>query len=96
MELDEPFAFPDHPQAYTAVRIFHPGAGTVTAIRGEQRLRSHPATRELHLKVGPGDRIAARTGSGQDTGHLLLAGDTAAARRQLHDALARRFRIEID
>jgi len=55
MELDEPFDFPDNPTAYTAVEVFHPGAGTVTAVRGEALVREHPSTREFRLKIRPGD-----------------------------------------
>jgi biotin carboxylase len=94
MELDEPFAFPDNPLAYTAVVVFHPGAGRVTAIKGAELLRNHPATREFHLKVGPGDHIRPRASVGQDTGHLLYASDSPAARLDLLDTFRQQFRIE--
>jgi biotin carboxylase len=96
MELDEAFVFPDSPLAYTAVEVFHPGPGTVTAIKGESRVRAHPALREFRLKIGPGDRIARRESVGQDTGHLLHASKTPAARLQLHNTLKQQFVIEIN
>jgi biotin carboxylase len=95
MELDEPFDFPDSPRAYTAVEVFHPGAGQVTAIKGEALLREHPATREFHLKVSPGDLIRPRLGLGQDTGHLLHASDSPAARLELLKTFRQQFGIEI-
>ena len=96
MELDEPFEFPDRPVAYTAVDIFHPGAGLVTALKGERLLREHPATREFRLKIAPGDRVTPREGVGQDTGHLLYACDSPAERLALLKTFRRQFAIEVD
>lgn len=95
MELDEPFAFPAHPLAYTAVEVLHPGPGTVTAIRGESLLRDHPAMREFRLKIRPGDRIAPRASVGEDTGYLLHASASPAARLKLHNTFRRQFAIKI-
>lgn len=96
MELDEPFAFPDSPLAFAAVEVLHPGAGTVTAIRGESEVRSHPAIREFRLKTAPGDQITLREGVGQDTGYLLHASNSPAARQQLHTTFRQQLRIEVD
>lgn len=96
MELDEPFDFPDRPLAYTAVEIFHPGAGLVTSVKGESPLREHPSTREYRLKIRPGDRIPRRESVGQDTGHILHASDSPAARLELHNAFRQQFAIEVD
>jgi len=96
MELDEPFDFPDRPLAYTAVEIFHPGAGLVTSVKGESPLREHPSTREFRLKIRPGDRIPRRESVGQDTGHILHASDSPAARLELHNAFRQQFAIEVD
>jgi hypothetical protein len=95
MELDEPFDFPNCPRGYAAAEVFHPGAGRVMSIRGEAKLREHPATREFHLKVSPGDRIRPRVGVGQDTGHLLHVSDSPAARLELHNTFRQQFAIEI-
>jgi hypothetical protein len=96
MELDEPFDFPDRPQAYAAVEIFHPGTGTVTSIEGESGVQAHPATREFRLKVKPGDRITRRESVGQDIGYLLHTHDSPAGRLARHDAFRRQFAINID
>jgi biotin carboxylase len=95
MELDEAFAFPDRPAAYAAVEVLHPGAGTVTAVSGESRVREHPAIREFQLKIKPGDRIARREGVGQDTGYLLHVSATPAKRLALHNTFRKRFAIEV-
>jgi biotin carboxylase len=95
MELDESFNFPDRPAAYAAVEVLHPGAGTVSSISGESRVRKHPATREFHLKIKPGDRIARREGVGQDTGYLLHASATPAKRLALQNTFREQFTIEV-
>ena len=95
MELDEPFDFPDSPRAYAAAEVFHPGAGRVTAVKGESLLREHPATREFHLKVSPGDSIRPRVSVGQNTGHLLHASDSPAARLEVHSIFRQQFAIEV-
>ncbi|MGD2137881.1 MAG: ATP-grasp domain-containing protein [Gammaproteobacteria bacterium] len=95
MELDEAFDFPVRPRTYTAVEIFHPGAGTVAAIKGDDRVRAHPATREFRLKLKPGERIARRESVGQDVGHLLHASDSPAARLKRQQAFRRLFAIKI-
>jgi biotin carboxylase len=96
MELDETFSFPDRPRAYAAVEIFHPGAGSVSSIKGESLLREHPSTREFHLKVRPGDRIPRRASVGQDTGYIVHASDSATARLKQHEAFREQFAIEVD
>jgi len=95
MELDEPFDFPENPCAYTAVEVLHPGAGIVTRVRGETLVRKHTATREFRLKIGPGDHVRPRVGVGQDTGHLLYACHTPAARLELHRTFRQQFAIEV-
>lgn len=96
MELDEPFRFPDRPRAYAAVDVLHPGAGTVIAVNGEAEVRSHPATCEFRLKTALGDRISRRESVGQDTGYLLHASDSPAARLQLHNTFRQQFTIEVE
>jgi biotin carboxylase len=95
MELDEPFDFPHSPLAYAAVEVLHPGAGTVTAIRGEDLVKTHPSVREFYLKTRPGDHIIRRESVGQDTGYLLHASESPAARLQLHNELKQQFAIEV-
>lgn len=95
MELGEDFDFPDRVSAYSCVDIFHPGAGQVVAIQGDDLVRRHPATREFRLKIQAGDKISARQGAGQDIGHLLHTSGSPAARLELHGLFRRQFAIEV-
>ncbi|MGB5638871.1 MAG: hypothetical protein WBM63_07110, partial [Sedimenticolaceae bacterium] len=95
MELDEGFDFPDRVSAYSCVDIFHPGAGQVVAIQGDDLVRQHPGTREFRLKVQPGDKTSTRQGAGQDIGHLLHTSASPAARLDLHGHFRRHFNIEL-
>jgi hypothetical protein len=96
MELNEPFDFPPAPGGYACVQILHPGSGVVTAVRGEQWVRGHPATREFHLKVGPGDVIGERQGAGQDVGYLLQVSSSLAARLALLDECRQGLSITLE
>lgn len=80
MELDESFGFPSRPTGYCCAEVFHPGAGTVAAIHGEEAVANHPATREFRIKVRQGDTIFERESVGQDVGYLLHT--SAFAERQ--------------
>jgi len=95
MELGEHFDFPDGPAAWSCVEIFHPGAGQVAAIRGEDRVRQHPATREFRLKIRPGVDIGKREGAGQDVGHLIYTGASPEARLELYNHFRGHFAIEL-
>ena len=95
VELDESFDFPGTVTAYCCVQVFHPGAGRVDAIQGEQLIKNHTATREFRLKVKPGDIISPRESAGQDTGHLLFACASANARIKLYQYVQEHLRIEI-
>jgi hypothetical protein len=51
--------------------------------------------REFYLKTRPGDHIIRRESVGQDTGYLLHASESPAARLQLHNELKQQFAIEV-
>jgi biotin carboxylase len=96
MELGEDFEFPGGVAAYIGAEIFHPGSGQVAAIRGEEQVRSHAATREFRLKVKAGDVINRRESVGEDVGHLLYGCKTAAARDALYREFRGTFGIEVE
>lgn len=95
MELNEPFDFPVAASGYACVQILHPGAGVVSAVHGEQRVRDHPATREFRLKIHPGDVLGERQGAGQDVGYLLYVGDSPTERVALLDAFRKTLSITL-
>ena len=95
MELGEHFDFPDRVNSYCCAEIFHPGTGRVVAIRGDDLVRQHPATREFHLKIRCGDNISKRESAGQDIGYLLYGSETAAARLELYSHFQTHFAIEM-
>jgi len=95
IELDEHFDFPDSITAYCGVEIFHPGSGQVAAIRGEELVRQHAATREFRLKIRPGDSVSLRESAGQDIGYLLYSCDSAAARLDVYRYFQENFSIEV-
>ena len=96
MELNEPFDFPRAPTGYACVQVLHPGAGVITAVRGEQWVREHPATREFRLKVRPGDVIGERQGTGQDVGYLLHVSSSPAERLALLDEFRQGLSITLE
>jgi len=95
IELGEDFEFPASNTAYSGVELFHPGAGVVAAIHGYGWLKQHAATRELRLKIKPGDTISKRESAGQDVGYILHSSDTAIARSGIQGQLDQNFLIEM-
>ncbi len=95
IECGETPELPPAPLA-AAVWILHPGAGIVRRASGIEAVRECPGVVEATLRVGPGDRIAPREGTGQEVGHILVTGATApeaeARLRAARDAL----RLEVD
>lgn len=82
MELGEHFTFPSTAAAYACVDVFHPGSGVVASIHGMDKVKTHTATREFHLKIKPGDVVNKRESAGQDIGYLLHTSTSPDARIQ--------------
>ena len=61
-----------------AAWIVHPGAGTVRAVGDLRGARQMPGVEEAVLRVGVGDRVSARLGTGEEVGHILRTGSTAS------------------
>ena len=57
----------------------HPGAGTVAQILGLEAARACPGVRRVALKVGVGDPIAERQGSGMDVCAVYAEGSSRDA-----------------
>jgi biotin carboxylase len=95
MELGEAFSFPEQPSLYAAAEVLYPGAGRVSAVRGESRVLDEPGIREFRLKVKVGDCLQARAGLGQDTGYIVHASASPAERLTLHELIERELIIEL-
>lgn len=93
VELDKDFLFPNDVQQFTAVDVFHPGAGVVCEIQGKSAIQVHPATREFKVKVKSGDTLDTRHGLGQDTGYVIHASDTAQQRDVVQAEFRQIFQI---
>jgi biotin carboxylase len=78
-----------------AVRLLHPGPGTVAVAEGASAARAMPGVEAVALRVGPGDMVGIREGTGQEVGHVLVTGATAAeAEARLAEAVAA-IRLEV-
>ena len=85
---------PDRARQSAAVRILHPGVGTVGAV--ENHADGLPGVEEVSIRVRPGDALGVREGTGQEAGHVVVSGaDAAQARARLAAAVAE-VRVELD
>jgi biotin carboxylase len=73
VELSRSFEFPAAATRTAAAVIFHPGPGTVTAVRGASWASAHPGVVEFKMRVAPGDSVDERVGVGQDVGRVMVA-----------------------
>lgn len=71
-------ALPEAARRAAAVWILHPGAGTVREADGVEAARALPGVEAVALRVKPGDPVRPRTGSGEEVGHVVVTGATAA------------------
>lgn len=95
IELGESIVTRSRPRGGAGTWILHPGPGVVDAVCGLEEARAVPGVHRVVCRVGPGDRIAPREGSGQDVGFIDARGTDRAtvvtALRTAHAAL--RFRM---
>ncbi len=64
---------PQAADGYGAVVMFHPGAGTVTAVDGENKIReSLSGIMELKIRRKPGDTIDEHVNTSNEVGHILF------------------------
>jgi biotin carboxylase len=87
--------FPDAPRRASGTWILHPGAGEVASVTGLAAARAVPGVHHVSLRVGPGDRIEPRIGSGQDIGHIDVDGPTPEAVAQALLAAHGALRVEL-
>lgn len=94
--VGEPHGMPAEPTRVAAVRLLHPGPGTVTAAEGADAVRAMPGVEACALRVGLGDAVGPREGTGQEVGHVLVTGATAGeAEARLAGAMAE-LKVEVE
>ena len=77
-ELGEAHGLPARAARAAAAWIVHPGAGRVTRADGAETCWTLPGVEAVALRVEPGDEVRARAGSGEEVGHVIVTGETAA------------------
>ena len=92
---DEP-GLPARAARAAAAWIVHPGAGRVTVAEGAEACRALPGVEEVVLRVAPGDTVGPRTGSGEEVGHVLVTGATAAEAEARLYAARDALRVEVE
>lgn len=93
--LGEAPALPDRAERAAAVRILHPGPGTVRVAEGVEVARELPGVEAVALRVRPGDAVGEREGTGQEVGHVIVTGETAAEAEARLAAAAAVVRVEV-
>ncbi len=89
LELGRRFKFPQTPKRTVAAWLLHPGPGRLASVRGIEAAQKMPLIRRVVCRVGEGDLIGPRLGTGQDVGYLEAEGDDPQALvRALHAAHA--------
>ncbi len=69
------------------VWLFHPGAGVVAGVSGVEEARAVPGVERLRVRVAAGTEVGERVGSGQEAGHVMVAGrDRDEVARRLEQA----------
>ena len=76
LELGQRPDFPTESQRYAGVWLLHPGPGQIRQIDGLAEARTLPRVKRISLRVQPGDEIGQREGVGQETGHIMVTGET--------------------
>ena len=73
VELGLPLSDSIELSKYASTIVLHPSAGNVSNIKGLDVAKGLASLVKLKLKVEVGDNISARSGTGEDVGHAILA-----------------------
>lgn len=83
-------------QQFAAVRMLHPGAGTLLRVEGLEAARQVAGAQRVHCRVQPGQLIKARLGVGQEVGYLLATGPSAEAAQASLDSMKHRVKLRLE
>ncbi len=95
LELGEEVRFPVEPCKIAGVWILHPGVGSTQSIDGLEAALELPGVRSIRLKVGVGESIAKRLGTGQDIGSIHVEGASRDAVAESLSAARETLKIEL-
>lgn len=93
--LGEAPVLPEHAGTSAAVWILHPGAGTVRVAEGLKAARALPGVAEAVCRVHEGDAVDVRVGTGEEVGHVIVTGATAAEAEARVRAARAAVRVEV-
>ncbi|WP_420454956.1 ATP-grasp domain-containing protein [Rubrivirga sp.] len=93
--LGETPELPTRADRVAAARILHPGPGTVRAVEGVEAARAMPGVEAVSVRVRAGVEVGPREGTGQEAGHVIVTGATAAQAEARLAAAAAAVRIEV-
>lgn len=69
---------PSQNHCFASVRMLHPGAGIISEIKGKSAAAQVAGAVRVQLRAKPGQKVKARVGLGQELGHLIATGPSAA------------------
>jgi biotin carboxylase len=78
IELGAPVDLPQRPRNFSGMWLLHPGKGTVRRVHGQRACKQIPGIVEVSCRVGPGDPVSARAGSGESSAYFIAEGASRA------------------
>ncbi|MCB1056654.1 MAG: ATP-grasp domain-containing protein [Acidobacteria bacterium] len=96
LEVGQRPELPTTPRGLAAVRVLHPGSGTVRSVRGLEAARRLPGVARAQLRLRPGQRVPEREGLGQEVGHLTVIGTDRELVLERLAAASTTIHVELD
>lgn len=94
-ELGEPLDLPPRARQSAAVWIVHPGPGVVQVAEGAAGARELEGVEEVVLRAEVGSTVGERVGTGEEVGHVVCTGATAAEAEARVRAARDVLRVEV-
>ncbi len=89
-------ALPQRARQSAAAWILHPGVGVVAHVGDVGAARAMPGVEEAVLRVGVGDAVRERLGSGEEAGHVIGTGATPGEAEARVRAARDVLRVEVE
>ena len=81
---------------YSGLRLFHPKAGRLKAIKGTESIKSIEELEEFKLSVRAGTHIKEREGTGQSVGHIVIKGKDRQKIKSLLEEVKQKVVFEME